>query len=96
MINEAPKGWAVLYEPLIELCKAEGVKVGQIKQKFGTLRFYTDGGSSLKVREEIASAERASAFLCEECGEGGTLREKNGEILRTLCDDHCSQWMAKS
>lgn len=55
----------------------------QVKEKFGTLRFYYIGGDG---QEEalIEQAEHASAVTCEDCGNLGTLR--SGGWHRTLCD----------
>ena len=80
------KGWHPLVLPLIEQCEAEDVKVFQVKEKFGGLRFYTDGNTSEKLNHAIDSAEVACAKTCEECGAPGTLR--TGGWLKTLCDEH--------
>lgn len=57
----------------------------QIKEKFGTLRFYYDGGD--KVIDRIVSmGERFSESTCEYCGKPGKLRQ--GGWLKTLCDEH--------
>src|SRR5260221_12183797 len=55
---------------------AEGggsLRVLQIQEKYGTLRFYWRGelsdDSRTKVEETIALAEARSACTCEECGE---------------------------
>lgn len=77
-----------LYEPLIERCKAEGVEIMQIKEKFGGLRFYVMQGSD-ELFDAINAAEEESLKLCELCGEPGSLR-KTGGWLRTLCDRHAA------
>lgn len=61
------------------------VKVAQIKEKFGTLRFYVDGGDQY-VYGAISLAEQLSGILCEECGKPGERR--SGGWIRTLCDEH--------
>jgi hypothetical protein len=61
------------------------VVVTQIKEKFGTLRFYYDGGDDV-VRGLVDMAESMSAHLCEECGSPGHTR--SGGWMRTLCDKH--------
>lgn len=55
----------------------------QIKEKFGTLRVYIDGGDAVS-EAVIAFAESMSAVTCEECGERGEVRD--GSWIRTLCD----------
>ena len=56
----------------------------QVKEKFGTLRFYFYGSREFDSLVEMA--EELSATTCEECGAYGSLRE--GGWLRTLCDKH--------
>jgi hypothetical protein len=57
----------------------------QVKEKFGTLRFYINGGDEA-ILHYIEMAEAMSAHTCEECGQPGKLR--SGGWIRTLCDDH--------
>ena len=83
---ECGDGWGALIDPLIEGCKTEGVQIHQIKEKFGGLRFYTDGGESLGLRAAIDRAERQSYRVCEVCGEPGIKRL--GGWIKTLCDAH--------
>lgn len=57
----------------------------QIKEKFGGLRFYTNGNyDAYKDLTEAAEAEAAKT--CEVCGEPGQLR--SGSWLRTTCEEH--------
>jgi hypothetical protein len=57
----------------------------QIKEKFGSLRFYYDGGNQF-CRGVISLAEEMSACICEVCGDFGKMRK--GGWIRTLCDKH--------
>lgn len=57
----------------------------QVKEKFGTLRFYYDGGDDY-INGVVSFAENSSAHTCEECGLPGKLR--HGGWVRTLCDNH--------
>lgn len=57
----------------------------QVKEKFGTLRFYYDGGDDY-IRGLAAMADSMSAVTCEECGKPGTRRGRNW--LYTACDEH--------
>ena len=45
----------------------------QIKEKFGTLRFYTSGGND-QIYGMIRMAESMSAVTCEQCGAPGKTR----------------------
>lgn len=69
---ECGVGWKTLYEPLILLCKREKVEILQIKEKFGTLRFYV-GAAPEHVHVAIDDAESRSAETCELCGAPGKL-----------------------
>jgi len=61
------------------------IKVVQIKEKFGGLRFYYDGGNET-IRGMESMAESWAAHTCETCGDRGTRR--HGGWVRTLCDKH--------
>ena len=61
------------------------VVITQIKEKFGTLRFYFKGGDN-HVRGMVQMAESMTSFTCEECGAPGELRQKR--YLYTACDNH--------
>ena len=63
----------------------EQVIAVQIKEKFGGLRFYYDGGDE-KIQGMVRMAESWAAHTCEECGAPGKMR--NGGWIRTLCDKH--------
>lgn len=58
----------------------------QVKEKFGTLRFYLMGDPTPQMAREIAGAEWASGLFCDVCGHPGSLRT-NG-LVRTRCDAH--------
>lgn len=61
------------------------VVVAQIKEKFGGLRFYYDGGDD-EISGMVRMAESWAAHTCEECGKPGVSR--NGGWIKTLCDEH--------
>ena len=63
----------------------EQVIAQQIKEKFGTLRFYISGGDRY-IYGAIQMADSMSEHICEECGNPG--KRRNGSWIRTLCDDH--------
>lgn len=68
------------------------VVVEQIKEKFGGLRFYYQGGDDF-VRGLETMAELWASHTCEECGKPGTRR--NGGWIRTLCDEHEAERQTK-
>jgi hypothetical protein len=57
----------------------------QVKEKFGGLRFYYNGGDDV-IDGMVRMAESWAAYTCEECGAPGQTR--GGGWIRTLCDDH--------
>lgn len=63
----------------------EPVKVVQIKEKFGGLRFYYEGGDE-QIYGMVRIAESWASHSCEECGTPGKMRE--GGWIKTLCDHH--------
>jgi hypothetical protein len=90
--RETPSEWQVdqAYETLdgddIEVTpRLNHITVQQIKEKFGGLRFYYDGGDDY-IRGLESMAERWAGRSCETCGERGDRR--GGGWIRTLCDKH--------
>jgi hypothetical protein len=98
---EADSGWYNLLDKCMEklqyfcdLCfYKSGVEVqvvaNQIKEKLGTLAFYTSvyGADSIQndiIDDIINVAERKSAYTCEVTGERGEICKKGG-WYRTLC-----------
>jgi hypothetical protein len=61
------------------------VVVDQVKEKFGTLRFYYHGGDE-HINGLVTMAESMSGVTCEMCGKPGH-PSKHGWIT-TLCDEH--------
>jgi hypothetical protein len=57
----------------------------QVKEKFGTLRFYYDGGDEY-IRGVTALAESMSGAICETCGNPGKLH--GSSWYYTACDLH--------
>ena len=61
------------------------VEAVQVKEKFGTLRFYYQGGDDA-IRAMVNMAESMSARTCEKCGAPGKVRQ--GGWIHTYCDQH--------
>ena len=85
------EGWRPLIEKLVDdIIKIDKkVVVSQVKEKFGTLRFYIYGGND-EVHDLIYKAEIKSETTCEQCGKRGKLRGKGW--LVTLCDKHWKEY----
>jgi hypothetical protein len=61
------------------------VTLDQVKEKFGTLRFYYTGGDDV-IDGMVRMAESMSGVTCEECGNPGERR--GGGWIYTACDAH--------
>lgn len=68
--------WCEQYDPMIP-------RASQVKEKYGTLRFYMDLELN-GMHELIMEAENKSASTCEECGKPGKMRD--GGWLKVRCD----------
>ena len=79
MLQEAPR---VVPEPIPQ------VVVEQVKEKFGTLRFYYQGGDDA-IDGMVRMAESMSAVTCEECGAPG--KRRGGGSVTTLCKAHAEE-----
>lgn len=83
---ECGDGWFdLIYELSEQLSKISGAQATQVKEKFGTLRFYMYGHSD-KIRAFIDKAEVKSANTCDVCGLPGKLRGDGW--LRVRCEEH--------
>lgn len=60
-----------------------GFAVQQVKEKYGTLRFYSPGNDA--IHKYVWLAQRLSSVTCEDCGKPGTANASGW--LRTQCDD---------
>ena len=101
-------GWRDLVETAIgrianavAAAPSGSLKIGQTKQKFGTLRLYLDTRKGLPeatcaaIDEAVCLAEARSACTCEQCGEPGKVvhvrpGRENVHIVRTLKDGKLS------
>ena len=61
------------------------VTLDQVKEKFGTLRFYYTGGDNY-IDGMVRMAESMSSVVCEECGAPG--QRRGGGWIYTACDTH--------
>lgn len=93
--GKKPSEWAVkqaheIFEDIEPQCRivpeaCRQVVADQVKEKFGTLRFYYHGGDDV-VDGMVRMAESMSAVMCEECGAPG---ETGGTgWITTRCEKH--------
>lgn len=72
--------------------KVSWIEVQQIKEKFGGLRFYYQGGDE-RIDGMVTMAEVWAHRSCETCGNVG--EQRNGGWIRTLCDKHEAEYQEK-
>lgn len=60
------------------------LRVDQVKEKFGELRFYT-GNEIYAVSDIVSKYEDLSHNVCELCGKAGTMRNDGWMVV--LCDE---------
>jgi hypothetical protein len=84
---ECDEGWYQLIKDLIvDLIELGWDKqICQVKEKFGSLRFYIYEGSD-EMHARISKAENQSYEICEVTGKPGQLRTDLGWI-ETLCEE---------
>lgn len=83
-------GWKPLADLGVQACNLYGLKILQIKEKFGALRIYTSGNfedptykSLTHILDEL---EWLSTRTCENCGNPGEkVKVNNGYWIKTLC-----------
>jgi len=63
---------------------AKEIYVKQVKEKFGSLRFYIGGGNDV-MHNLIWNAENECARTCEDCGKPGEINRNKDGWLRCLC-----------
>lgn len=81
-----PSGWVSRVEQALdELCDLglKGLRVVQVKEKFGGLRIYANGVND-DVNRIIQAAEHDCWDICEDCGAPAQAREIRGWMV-TLC-----------
>ena len=61
------------------------IVVSQVKEKFGTLRFYVQSANKEQY-DIIAFVEKLSGSICEQCGTTNNVSRKGEGWITTLCD----------
>lgn len=91
---ECGDGWYSLIDNLCKCIqtyitnnKCEQITAIQVKEKFGTLRFYYSGGDDL-IAGMVWFAEHLSSTICEVCGEPGTCTRDSAGWISCTCEKH--------
>lgn len=93
---ECEDGWLHLIQEIAKFIsdRTDKCQAAQVKEKFGTLRFYIDCGEGTteelykEIAEYISAVERLSYYVCEDCGTkvDDTNRAKNTSYwIRNIC-----------
>lgn len=86
--NEEDKSYIRYENPIWSVCAS------QVKEKYGTLRFYM-AGYLPGMDEAIDEAENASAKTCEKCGGPGEVRDPYGWVTvrcNPCYDEYCKSY----
>ena len=84
LLDEMPEGWRIAFgeqmceeirEALIKYDYLDKYRITQIKEKFGSLRWY-DNGTPKEVHDIISKYEQLSETTCIQCGSPATLISK--------------------
>ena len=83
------KGWMpIVYELCLSLAKIDPeVKVVQVKEKFGGLRFYVGAGTD-EAFDLIDETEEYLNHICEKCGSAEDVTTEGKGWIKTMCH-HC-------
>ena len=84
---EVEEGWYPLIKDLITdlINLGWNKEITQVKEKWGTLRFYINEGTD-DIHRRIANTENESYIICEATGQPGKLRN-DLPWWKTLCDE---------
>jgi hypothetical protein len=89
---ECGDGWYNIIDMLCQLLQSdidnnnhEQIEAVQVKEKYGTLRFYVNHCNT-KQEGMIDFAEYLSAFICEECASNKNVKQTKNWIY-TRCSD---------
>ena len=77
------KGWSGIIDILYDVMP-EGTEVSQVKEKYGQLRFYTNGTTD-QFHDLIDVMSWASELICENCGKSGQLLQYGW--WKTMCQN---------
>lgn len=86
VLDDMPVGWRTAFgedlckeimEELVQNNCVESYKILQIKEKYGELRWYSQGGTERIHREIVPKYEKMSRRICIQCGQPARLISKS-------------------
>ena len=84
------RGWRALIQRVFMIAESDpDVRVGQVKEKWGSLRIYLDYPDEKPVLAlAVRAARKESESTCEACGEPGDLAQLPPHWVKALCEVH--------
>lgn len=95
-VMQSAKGWHPLIKRAFKLIEGTEITVAQVKEKFGSLRIYTNPTADPKnaeVMEGLWQIEIESTHTCMVCGKPGEIRDL--PWILTLCEVHYNEFKKK-
>ena len=86
VLDEMPAGWRAAFgedickeimEELVRNNCVDSYQIVQIKEKYGELRWYSQGGTERIHREIVPKYEKISRRICIQCGQSAILVSKS-------------------
>lgn len=80
-----PDGWLDLVLDIHEgLLANPNYRIGQVKEKYGSLRFYADGLTDAE-QDWVWEKENESLYICQACGSRYDVDMRGSGWVRTTC-----------
>lgn len=76
-------GWGKLIDDLYKITPP--LHITDVKEKYGRLSVYVEGGLSDEMYQKISDIEDKSEVTCEKCGDPGNIR-LDRPWYKSLCD----------
>lgn len=104
-LDHMPFGWSIAFgeimceeirDELIRVNYLDKYRVLQVKEKYGTLRWYDNGApSDSRIHDIIMKWEHISWYVCSRCGEIREMKESTGYWVETICSTCLSKLREK-
>lgn len=85
---DLPEGWETLFEDLCQKLSAlpNPPICTQVKEKFGSIRFYVQDNMDDETFDIIYTAEQESAKICQSCGSKDNVENRGGCWIAHFCE----------
>lgn len=104
-LDHMPFGWSIAFgeimceeirDELIRVNYLDKYRVLQVKEKYGTLRWYDAGApTDSRIHDIIMKWEHISWYVCSRCGEIREMKESTGYWVETICSTCLSKLKEK-